>query len=109
MPVRRIHAETPAIHQDLIEAIAAELKAADGAAPPTADSGAPEILEEESALSPRLQVTVLWDAWKDVGLEARGGIIREAYKTARGETAMKTISRALGLTHAEAARLGMAV
>ena len=73
----------------------------------TGSSTAPYIIEEEQRGN-FLHVTVLWDEWVDIGAEERGQIIMDAYKVARPDDVSK-ISIAMGLTYAEAKRLGVAV
>ena len=67
----------------------------------------PQIIEEEQFGS-RIHVTVIWNAWKDLPPEERGRAIMDAYEHARPADVLR-ITIALGLTPAEATRLGIAV
>jgi hypothetical protein len=72
---------------------------------PTGPATAPQIIEEEQRGN-FLHVTVIWDAWKGVVGEDRGRIIMDAYEQQRPADVTR-ITIALGLTHAEADRLGV--
>lgn len=87
----------------LVRALTAELRR--GAT--TGSPSAPEIIEEEQRGN-NLHVTVLWDAWASVPHEDRGRAIMDAYQQIRPDDLLR-ISVAMGLTHAEAERLGVAV
>lgn len=67
----------------------------------------PRIIEEEQ-FGKRIHVTVIWAAWKDLPPEERGRAIMDAYERARPDDVLR-ITIALGLTPAEADRLGAAV
>jgi hypothetical protein len=67
---------------------------------------APNIIEEQTPRGP-IHVTVIWDEWRDLAAEQRGRIILDAYREALGEEKARTISIAMGLTPAEAMRLGI--
>jgi len=88
-------------HSELVAALAAEL--ARGAL--EGPTEAPQIIEEEQRGN-YLHVTVIWDAWTDVAHEDRGRIIMDAYAQRR-PTDVNRITLALGLTKAEAERLGV--
>lgn len=66
----------------------------------------PLVIEDPEPRGERFSVTVLWEDWADIGLQDRSGMILDAYKRI-DEPRMLKISRALGLTSAEAHRLGL--
>ncbi|MBV9850417.1 MAG: hypothetical protein JO250_12140 [Armatimonadetes bacterium] len=103
MPYKFIAAEKPKIDPNFAEAIAQELRLQRPDGPPDA----PIIIEEETPRGSHLYVRVIWDAWGDVPMEERGRIILDAYQKAQGADAVLKISNVLGLTHAEARRLGV--
>ena len=72
---------------------------------PTGPADAPQIVEEEQR-GGFLHVAVIWDNWQDVERADRGKIIMDAYQQQRSDVVAK-ITVALGLTHAEAERLGV--
>lgn len=92
--------ESP-LHRRLLGKLAKELQRNQ----PTGPASAPQIIEEEKRGN-FLHVTVIWDAWKDVAGEDRGRIIMDAYDQQR-PAEVSRIAVALGLTHAEADRLGI--
>lgn len=55
----------------------------------------------------RIHVTVIWDRWGDVAPEDRSRIILDAYERVRGPESILNPSAALGLTHADAKKLGV--
>jgi hypothetical protein len=65
----------------------------------------PVIIEEEQRTG-SIDVTVIWDRWKDLPTEERGRIIVDAYRRRRRELLAK-ITMVLGLTKAEATKLGL--
>ncbi len=71
------------------------------------DPGAPRIYEEALSRSDYSHVTVVWERWKDLGPETRSGIILDAYEKKWGREKIMKIASALGLTQAEADRLGL--
>src|SRR5438270_151471 len=74
----------------LIEQLARER-----AGEPTAKG--PVIFEIPLEATDKIDVLVLWEAWKDVPSETRSDIILEAYKEVQGK-----VSQALGVTYQEA-------
>ncbi len=103
MPYKLIIPEEPKLDSAFVEAIARELREErrEGA------EDAPYIIEEKILRSHRIHVTVIWDRWGQVSPEERSRIIMEAYETVRGEGTFLTLTSALGLTHAEAKKLGV--
>src|SRR5258708_2372826 len=104
MPYTRIIPQIAEAEPRLTEELAEELllEAAAGRPP-----DAPYIIEEQFRHNNRLMVTVVWDKWSEIDKETRGHIILDAYKRVRGEEQMLLISIALGLTHREAAKIGV--
>ena len=92
--------ETPR-YRELVAALAKELQRDQ----PTGPADAPQIVEEEQR-SGFLHVAVIWDNWQDVDRADRGKVIMDAYQQQRVDDVAK-ITVALGLTHAEAERIGV--
>jgi hypothetical protein len=92
--------ETPQYNK-LVAALTRELQRDQ----PTGPKTAPQIIEEEQH-GKFMRVTVIWNAWKDVTHEDRGRIIMDVYEKQRPADVTR-ITVALGLTHAEAERLGV--
>lgn len=115
MPLRRNQdsgIEDKEIRAKLAAAISEELGSPEkpGA---SIDPEAPLIIEEPLPPPGKLfAVTVLWDdrRWKALDVRARASVILEAYgmdKDRKGDIA--NITRALGLTRAEAEKLGIGI
>ncbi len=94
MPIIRLTATAKVFkneqRQELIEQLARER-----AGEPTAKG--PVIFEIPLEPTDKMDVLVVWEAWKDVPSEIRSDIILEAYKDVKGK-----ISQALGVTYQEA-------
>lgn len=105
MPYKLIPALAPRIDPNFVAAIAQELRLQR----PDGPANAPAIIEEQVPRSDRLYVTVVWDEWNDISPEDRGRIILDAYERVRGTDIAQRISVALGLTHTESQRLGVAI
>lgn len=103
MPYKLVPAMVPAFDPAYVDAIAQELRLMR----PDGDPDAPLIIEEQMRLTDRIHVTVIWDLWGRVAPEDRSRIILDAYERVRGASAILTLSAALGLTHAEAKKLGV--
>ncbi len=103
MPYKKITPSRPIMDSSLVNDIAQELRLQQSEGSP----GAPLIIEEEARYTDRIHVTVIWDRWSQVGPEERSRIILEAYETVRGPGTFLTLTSALGLTHAEAKKLGV--
>lgn len=103
MPFKKITPVRPVIDPSLVNDIAQELRLQQPEGPPDA----PFIIEEESLYTDRVHVTVIWDRWSQVGPEERSRIILEAYETVRGPGTFLNLTSALGLTHADAKKLGV--
>lgn len=69
-------------------------------------SGQPVIYENEIAQTGKYHVTVVWDDWARLPLQARSRVILDAYKSADPAKTGK-LSIAMGLTQQEAASLGL--
>ncbi len=54
----------------------------------------------------RTHILVVWDEWKSLSQQERSEIIMRAYEEEYGSLAVQTVSAAMGLTSAEATRLG---
>jgi hypothetical protein len=67
----------------------------------------PIFIEDAIPLSDRFRVYVIWNEWNGIWQRDRSRVILEAYARARGETTRARISHAMGLTAAEAERLGV--
>ena len=104
MPVERVPAyalRSSDVPSDLVARLASEIK---GSASFEVD--APYVREEATPFG-TMQVTVMWDKWRDLSHEDRGKVITQAYLEASGPTEALKITVALGLTHEEARKLGV--
>ena len=101
MSVTRIHPRSLPSPPDVVQVIADELRRNR----PDGPTDSPQIVEEEVAHSKSVFVTVVWDGWHQFPKDVRGRAILDAYKQVRPEE-VPNISMVLGLTQAEAARLG---
>jgi len=90
-------------YRKLVAALAGELERDQ----PDSLQPAPRIYEEEQR-GKFLNVTVVWDDWKEVEREERGRIIMDAYEQQRPNDVMR-IMVALGLTQNDAIQLGFHV
>jgi hypothetical protein len=104
MPYRRVSSRVPTSDPDLVRELSEELRRERPDGPPDA----PFILEEELPRSDYVHVTVIWDKWRPLDPEARSHLIMDSYREVRGVDGVTKISTALGLTHAEAQKLGIA-
>ena len=108
MPVKHRNTPLPQSSDPLVRELAAEIKAdtLEGA------TGAPVIIEESSAFSMNIGVTVVWNRWAKLSKEDRSRIIMAAYREAKDAPPSgllwPPISLALGLTTEEADRLRVA-
>ena len=103
MPYKKIFLSKPVLDSSFVEAIAQELRLEQAEGSPDA----PLIIEEDARYSGRIHVTVIWDRWAQVGPEERSRMILEAYEQVRGAGTFLTLTSALGLTHADAKKLGV--
>ena len=103
MPYKLILAPEPELDPDFVDAVAQELRLMRSDGPPDA----PLIIEEQMPRSSRIHVTVIWDQWASAVPEDRSRIILSAYERVRGPESILTLSAALGLTHADAKKLGV--
>ena len=56
----------------------------------------------------RTHLLVVWDDWQNLNQQDRSSLIMRAYEAAEGVEAATDVSVAMGLTEAEAERLGFA-
>ena len=103
MPYKLIEPEPLRQYPDLLAALVAELRLQR----PDGPEDAPFILEERTPRHDFLHVQVIWDRWAGVPVEDRGRVIMDAYQYVRGVETVLKISSALGLTHADAKKLGV--
>jgi len=104
MPFKQIQPPVSVPHPDLVEALSAELSAPQD----VGTDDAPYIIEELLPRSGYYNIRVIWDRWSEVGPRERIDVIMDAYRRVRGHEGMVKISSALGLTHREAEKLGVA-
>lgn len=102
MPVRKITPKEEK-HPDLVKELAQVLQKNNAQGP--ADE--PEIIIEQIKHSNSLHVTVIWDEWATIDPEDRGSTILDAFAQVKGEAEMLRITLALGVTRAEASRIGI--
>lgn len=103
MPVISKPPPEPHSHPDLVSVLAKVIRRNQ----PTGPSEEPKVIEEPLRMNGHKHVTVVWDRWQGLPAEDRSVIILDAYRCGRGEPETRTISIALGLTNAEAERLGI--
>ena len=103
MPYKKISLSRPVVDPLLVKAITQELRLEQAEGSPDA----PLIIEEDAPYSDRIHVTVIWDRWAQIGPEERSRIIVEAYEQVRGPGTFLTLTSALGVTHADAKKLGV--
>ena len=103
MPYRLIEPAPLREYPDLVAALTEELRLQR----PDGPSNAPFIVEEKTPRHDFLHVRVIWDRWAGVPGEDRGRVIMDAYQQVRGTQAVLKINSVLGLTPAEAQRLGV--
>ncbi len=76
---------------------------------PSADPNAQPIIiaEPPEGQGPITRLFVIWDEWAPLSQQDRSEIIMDAYTRAKGQPEAVRISVAMGLTAAEAARMGI--
>ena len=101
MPRKRIGPDFPLADATagLAEKLATELKSGQ-------DYGQPLIYEQEFRTG-KVRVTVIWDEWDGMPLQARSATILKAYETAEGAESRERIALASGLTVPEAQAAAM--
>lgn len=102
MPYKLIQPEPLREYPDLVSDLAEELRLQR----PDGPEDAPYVFEEATRQD-FLHVRVLWDRWASIPGEDRGRVIMDAYQQVRGAEAVLKINSVLGLTHAEARKLGV--
>src|SRR5579884_2324228 len=102
MPVRQIgpRQPTPAA-QELLRRLVGEWEHPD----PTATQ--PVIVEERDGPGQPVHVYVIWDDWADLPAAERSEIVLDAFSQRYGRDASLDVTVAMGLTPAEADRLGL--
>jgi hypothetical protein len=76
---------------------------------PSQDPHAPPvIIAEPPGNGPITRLFVIWDDWAPLSQQDRSEIIMDAYARAKGQADALRISVAMGLTAAEATRMGIA-
>lgn len=67
----------------------------------------PVILEEGGGANQPLHLYVIWDDWSELSMVERSEIIMDAYEEIHGAGSGMHVTVAMGLTSAEADRLGI--
>jgi hypothetical protein len=67
----------------------------------------PAIVAEPPGTGPITRLFVIWDEWAELTQQDRSEIILEAYTKAKGKGDALKISVAMGITSAEAAKMGI--
>jgi hypothetical protein len=67
----------------------------------------PQVKWEKKPYVDRIHVTVIWNKWESVGLEARGRVILDAIERAEGIQTVQKVGMALGVTPEQAQRMGI--
>ncbi|MDM8006497.1 MAG: hypothetical protein QUV05_10170 [Phycisphaerae bacterium] len=102
MPVTRIKPKSED-HPELVKDLVRVLHENQPKGPPDD----PQIIIKEIRHTNSIHVTVIWDRWADIDAEERGRLILDAIAKELGEAEMLRVSMALGVTKAEADRLGL--
>jgi hypothetical protein len=103
MPVRRgLQKVPPSAASALEERLVQELGS-------PGEQGQPLVIEEPPEPAPVSRLVVIWDDWTELGQQDRSEIILRAYERVRGQQATLRITVAMGLTSAEAERMGIAI
>ena len=76
-------------------------------APDQQEGAQPIIIAEPSDPAPISRLFVIWDDWAELSIQERSEIIMNAYVAVNGLPAGVRITIAMGLTSAEAARMGV--
>lgn len=71
---------------------------------PQISADAPTIVEETGLLG-RVNVIVIWNAWRDLSGEQRGAVIMRAYEKVKGPGFATQIGLAMGLTPEQRQRI----
>jgi hypothetical protein len=104
MPVERIPLSTvrgrSARQDELVGRLVAEWRGEDAPVP------APIIQEMTDTLDRTVHIYVVWDEWKDLRQGIRSEIIMDAFEIVRGPKKALEVSVAMGVTHAEAQKMG---
>ena len=101
MPVRRgIPRSRPAGAPDLEERLVKEFTT-------PAEQGQPLVFEEPPEPAPITRLFVVWDDWSEMSQQDRSAIILGAFERSKGSAAALKIAVAMGLTTAEAERMGI--
>src|SRR3974390_1765941 len=87
-------------YRELHDRLVAEWRGEAGALP------VPDIEEETDTRDHVLHVIVTWDEWADLGAQARSEVIVDAFQAVKGAQALANLALAMGVTRAEAGRLG---
>ena len=100
--------EAPESLPELVNVLADEIDRGPEREPTSEESqqDTPEIIEEMTSRG-IVHVTVIWNRWADLAIEKRGQVILDAYRRTAPDMVQK-ISIAMGLSRAEAMRLGIA-
>lgn len=67
----------------------------------------PIILEETGGANQPMHVYVIWDEWDDLSQAERSSVIMDAFEERYGKTKSLNVTVAVGLTSAEAQRMGL--
>jgi hypothetical protein len=77
---------------------------------PTPSTDAHVIIEAEDSLRPQQAPTnlyVIWNAWQNLSQKQRSEMLLDVYSDVKGISAARNVTLAMGLTPAEASRLGI--
>lgn len=74
---------------------------------PNAAASEPLIIEEAPGGGKPTRLYVVWDAWGQMHQQDRSELILDAYEAVRGHDAAQDVIVALGVTQAEARRMGI--
>ncbi len=102
MPVKKLVRSGPSpAAQGLYDRLVQEWRHPDAAA------HQPIILEETAGAGQPVHIYVVWDDWAGLGSIDRSEVVMDAYEEVHGKAHSANVTVAMGLTPAEAERLGI--
>src|SRR5438552_12108253 len=102
MPVKKLVRSTPSpAARALLNRLVEEWRQPDPAAQQ------PIIVEESGGTNQPVHLYVIWDDWAPLGYIERSEVIMDAYEEIHGRNRSSNVTVAMGLTPAEADRLGI--
>lgn len=102
MPIKKLVRDAPPGADELVARLGDEWRS------PGDATDAPVIVEEPvPRVADAIRLYVIWDRWGQLPLVRRSELIMDAYESGHTEQEASRVTSALGLTHAEARRMGL--